>query len=108
MSESGRYTIIDEATGRKFVVEPLSGRGQKTTDRAFSNGGISGDGVKNKPSTGGSIREDESIITEDNGYKDVVTIGPYMGPEAFIDEVCKKGLKLTDLPRTTNIKSPVS
>ena len=102
MSDSGRYYITDEKSGRKFCVEPLSERGQKVTDRAFSNGGIDGSGVKNRPSTGGSIREDESIITED-GFKDIVTIGPYMSPQAFIDEVCKKNLKLTDLPTAPTV-----
>lgn len=93
---TGRYFIIDEKSGRKFCIEPLHTRSEKSTDVTFKNGGISGDGIKGPAIQGGSILEEESIITEENGYKDSIKIGPYMSPDALIQDVCSKGLKLND------------
>lgn len=102
MSETGRYYIRDEKTGRTFCIEPQHDRTQKATDVAFRNGhgGEKGltEGVKGKPSQGGSLPDDgsESIITEENGYKDIVVIGPYMSPQAYIGHILEKGKRLND------------
>lgn len=82
---TGRYMIVSKA-GRKFMVEPIAERGQKIDGHAFTNGGISGDEVKNKQ-LGGSIREEDSVITEENGYKKIVTLPPGVSPNGFIEAI---------------------
>lgn len=89
MSESGRYTIVDQATGRKFVVEPIHERNEKATDRTFSNGGIDGEAVKNKPSQGGSISPEESTITPENGFTNITTLPAGVSPLDWINEQLK-------------------
>ena len=97
MSETGRYFIYDHETGRKFCIEPL-GRAQV---KVFTNGGVDGTAEKNKSTPkGGATPPEESTITEENGFKDIVVIGPHMSPEAFIEDVCRKNLRLTDLGTT--------
>jgi hypothetical protein len=66
---TGRYYIIDQATKRKFCVEPIRERNEKENDRVFTNGGITGEDVKNKSQVkGGAVTENESIITTQNGF----------------------------------------
>lgn len=108
MSTSGRYYIVDEKTGRKFCIEPLHSRNEKETDVTFTNGGICGNEVKGKPSNGGSIREEDSIITEENGFKDIVTVGPYVSPEGYIDYIIKNSLKLTSPEAIVRGKLPLN
>ena len=71
MSESGRYWVIDAVSGRRFCVEPMRER----------NSPIDGDWKKgNQPAKGGAIKADESIITEDNGFAEIVTLRPGESP----------------------------
>jgi len=96
MSESGRYYIKDEATGRRFWVEPM---GERPTEKVFKNGGVGGDAEKNKSTPkGGSVTSAQSALTPENGFfeEDIVVIGPHMSPEGFIDWVVKNGYKLGD------------
>jgi hypothetical protein len=72
MSKTGRYTVVDLNSGRRFVVEPLHERNEKATDTTMTNGGVDGASVKNKSQVqGGSVSEDESIITPENGFMDI-------------------------------------
>lgn len=67
--ETGRYWVKDMASGRAFCVEPIRERNQKVDDRVFTNGGIDGTDSKNKSQVrGGSVSEEESIITPENGF----------------------------------------
>lgn len=77
MSTTGRYFYHDPHTGRRFCVEPISERDQKREDTAWSNGGID-------PVRGGSIREDESIITAENGFTGITFLKPGVSPDAYI------------------------
>jgi hypothetical protein len=72
IEHTGRYFVRDMKTNRVFCVEPLRERNEKVDDRVFTNGGISGTDVKNKSQVkGGSVLEDDSIITKENGFKDI-------------------------------------
>ena len=82
---TGRYFVTTKG-GRKFAVEPIAERSQKIDGHAFTNGGIGGDEVKNKQ-LGGAIRESESIITEENGYKNIVVLPPGHSPNGFIESL---------------------
>lgn len=84
MSLTGRYYI--RKNGRTFCVEPIAERNQKIDDAAFKNGGISGDEVKNKH-LGGSIREEDSIITPENGFKNIVMLPPGTSPNGYIEDL---------------------
>ena len=86
---SGRY-YVKTRSGRTFCVEPIADRTQKVDGQVFTNGGISGDEVKNKQ-LGGSIREEDSIITTENGFKTIFTLPAGHSPNGFIDslELCE-------------------
>ena len=88
MPYSGRYFVKDLKTGRTFCVEPIHERNEKETDRVFTNGGYDGTSVKNKSqSQGGSISEDESIITPENGFKNIVILPPGESPNGYIESI---------------------
>ena len=82
MSTTGRYFIRDRQSGRLFCVEPINARDQKLDDKLWSNGGI--DQVR-----GGAIPEEESIITPENGFRDITYLPPGTSPESFIDKLLR-------------------
>ena len=83
MSTTGRYYVKDPASGRLFCVEPISERDQKVSDKAVEMGGV-------KQSAGGSVTEVESVITEENGFVNIVTLGPGVSPSSYISELLKR------------------
>lgn len=87
---TGRYYVVTKS-GRKFCVEPIAERHQKIDGPAFTNGGISGEGVKVEKSLGGAIRPEDSIITKENGYNRIFTLPPGHSPNGFIEalEACE-------------------
>lgn len=72
---TGRYWIIDQATGRKFLVEPIGRRGIDF-----------GDSIEQRARSDGSIRERESVISEDNGFKN---IGYARNPSDFVKRLLR-------------------
>ena len=82
MSTTGRYFYHDPRTGRRFCIEPISERDQRQEEKTWTNGGI--DQVR-----GGSIREDESIITAENGFTGITTLPPGVSPDAFIEALIR-------------------
>lgn len=60
---TGRYTVTDLVTGKVTVVEPISERTQKETDKTWEKG--------NQAVQGGAIRREDSIITEENGFTNI-------------------------------------
>lgn len=89
---SGRYWVL--AGGRRFLVEPIHDRTQRSTDRVFRNGGFDGEAVKHKSEIeGGSVAEDESIITPENGFQHSVVLPTGTSPEGYIDMLVRTGKK---------------
>lgn len=88
-TNTGRYFVV-LPSGRKFCVEPIAARGDKIDGHVYTNGGIGGDETKNDQ-LGGSIREEDSIITPENGFKNIVMLRPGSSPNGFIERVtsCK-------------------
>jgi hypothetical protein len=78
MSTTGRYFVRDQRSGRVFCVEPINRRDQKLDDQQWTNGGI--DQVR-----GGAVPEDESIITPENGFKNITYLPPGTSPDGFIE-----------------------
>ena len=87
MSESGRYFIVDAESGRKFCVEPIGDNHEKWGDLDPVTKKMSGSyGDKYQ----GSINAKDSIITEENGFKNITTLPPGVSPEGFIEGLLKK------------------
>jgi len=85
-AETGRYMVIDQATGRKFLVEPIGDPHTVWGDINPATKKVEGDyGDKNK----GSIDEKESIITEENGFKNIKTLKVGESPMTYINELLK-------------------
>lgn len=88
MSETGRYTVVDLNSGRRFVVEPIRQRNEKKNGRIYKNGGSDGEATKNKSEVvGGSVSEEESIITPENGFTDIRYAAPGVSPMDIIAQM---------------------
>jgi hypothetical protein len=86
MSKSGRYTYTDLKTGRTFVVEPIGDSHETWGDVDPVTKKMTGSYGEKYP---GSIDKSESIITEENGFKNIMTIGPGISPQSYIEEFIK-------------------
>lgn len=87
MSESGRYFVVDAESGRKFCVEPIGDAHEKWGDVDPVTKKMSGSyGDKYQ----GSINKKDSIITEENGFRNIKTLEPGISPETYISELLKK------------------
>lgn len=80
MSNTGRYTVHGK-DGRTFVVEPISLHANRNADWGSTD-------TTNLP-IGGAVHPDDSIITEDK-FKNIITLGPGVSPEGYIDQICTK------------------
>ena len=83
--ETGRHIIYSYRTGKTYAVEPMGNPHIKwgSIDPATGN-------LTNKKGAGkhrGSIDEKDSMITEENGFKNIVVHKPGQSPYAYIDEV---------------------
>lgn len=88
-NENGRYWIHDPKTGRTFCIEPISERDQKVTDQVFKNGGYDTTSTKwHSEAQGGSIREEESIITKDK-FKNIMVLPPGTSPDSIVEQILK-------------------
>lgn len=89
MSKTGRYTFTDPKSGRTFYIEPITPRSRQNkswgdVDPATKK--VTGSyGDKHK----GSVEERESIITEENGFKNIVTLPAGTSPEGYIKQLLK-------------------
>ncbi|HEX7243791.1 MAG TPA: hypothetical protein VF263_26120 [Longimicrobiaceae bacterium] len=77
MSTTGRYFYHDARSGRTFCIEPISDRTQKVDDQQWTNGGID-------PVLGGAIRQEESIITPENGFRNITLLPAGVSPDGFV------------------------
>lgn len=84
MSDTGRYYVKSFKTGKVYCIEPID----NTPERK-----IWGDvDPATKKLTGtygkkyrGSIKSEDSIITKENGFKNIKFLKPGQNPEDFID-----------------------
>lgn len=87
MSKTGRYYITDIKTGRKFCVEPIGDPHETWGDLDPVTKKMTGNYGEKYP---GSIKEEDSIITEDNGFKNITFLSPGVSPQSYIDELLKQ------------------
>lgn len=84
MSKTGRFYIRSKS-GKLYVVEPIQ-RGGKI-DGDWGNH-IPGKGLeKVKPKFPGAVKPSESIITEDNGFTNIVELEPGVSPIEYIERL---------------------
>lgn len=86
--DTGRFIVTSLVTGRKYYVEPIdSGTRTDWGDINPATKKIEGDyGTKYR----GSVRESESLITEENGFGNIVTLPPGYSPLEYIQQLDKK------------------
>lgn len=85
--DTGRFIVTSLKTGKRYYVEPID-NGEKLTwgDINPATKKIEGDyGLKHK----GSIKESESLITSENGFKNIVTLPPGYSPLDYIEKIEK-------------------
>lgn len=85
MNDTGRYYIIDIKTGRKFCVEPL-------LDGEHTNWGDLNPATKKVEGNYGekyigAIDRKDTIITEENGFKNIIELKPGESPTDFINSL---------------------
>jgi len=85
MSDTGRFWVVDHKTGRRFCVEPISERDQQVNTKEWDVGGA-------ESVDGGAIRREDSVITEENGFEEIVEIQGSIMSE--IEKRLKKGDRL--------------
>lgn len=88
-AETGRFIVVSERTGRRYFVEPIgSGR---TADWGSYN--PSTGEIENKKGTGkytGSVKSEDSLIQENNGFYNIVELKPGVSPLSYIEELDSK------------------
>ena len=89
--DTGRFIVKSLKTGKKYYVEPIdSGERTEWGDLNPCTKKLEGDyGSKHK----GSIKESESLITEENGFENIVVLEPGFSPLEYIENLEKKCLK---------------
>lgn len=86
---TGRFIVTSQRTGKVYAVEPIMGRhdSPKRGDLNPATKKIEGSyGQKFK----GAVEEEESLITEENGFKNIVTLDVGTSPLHAIEVLDSK------------------
>jgi hypothetical protein len=83
-SENGRFYVIDHKTGRKFCIEPIGDSHIKWGDINPATKKVEGNYGEKYP---GSIHIDDSIITKENGYKNIIVGEIGQSPTDIINSI---------------------
>ena len=82
--QTGRFIVESKATGVKYYVEPIGSSHVKWGDQDPVSKKLTGKyGQKYK----GSIEAEDSLITDDNGFENIVTLEPGQSPLAYINKI---------------------
>ncbi len=86
--ETGRFIVCSKRTGKKYFVEPI---GTVKTNWG-SIDPATGDLMNKKghDKYKGSIEPNESLITPENGFKNIITLDKGVSPLAYIDWIDAK------------------
>lgn len=87
--ETGRFIVTSTRTNKKYFVEPIGD--SRPSDWGSYN--PSTGNIENKKGSGkytGSINESESLITEQNGFKNIKYSGKGVSPLSIIEELDSK------------------
>lgn len=82
---TGRFVVTSQRTGRKYFVEPIGKTKTNWGDiQSYGGGVVTGSyGEKYR----GSVDEKDSLITEENGFKNITTLEPGTSPLAYIEHI---------------------
>ena len=82
---TGRFIVISHRTGKKYCVEPIGNVKTKWGDvQSYGTGVVTGSyGQKYR----GSIDKEDSLITKENGFKNIETLEPGKSPFAWIEHI---------------------
>jgi hypothetical protein len=83
--ETGRFVVISSKTGVKYYVEPI-GNGRPADWGSYNPSTGKIENKKGFDKFTGSVKPEESIITEENGFKDVVMLGVGESPFSEIEK----------------------
>lgn len=86
--DTGRFIVKSLKTGRIYYIEPIDG-GERVNwgDLNPATKKLEGDyGSKHK----GAIKESESIIKEENGFTNIITLPPGYSPLEYIEKLDEK------------------
>lgn len=82
--QTGRFIVKNMKTGKKYLVEPIGNPKTRFGDVNPATKQVEGSyGDKFR----GSIDESESIITEENGFTNIVELEPGVSPLAYIQSL---------------------
>lgn len=87
--DSGRFIVYSQRTGKQYFVEPIDNRSKTDWTEWGSIDPATGK-MMNKPGFrkyAGAIQENESMITAENGFKNIRMLEPGMSPHAMIDHI---------------------
>jgi hypothetical protein len=87
--DTGRFIVCSKRTGKKYFVEPIE---TAKTPKWGSIDPATGE-LMHKKGDGkyrGGISEKESLITPDNGFKNIITLDVGVSPLAYIDMIDAK------------------
>lgn len=79
---TGRHMIVSFRTGKRYVIEPIAGNKVKWGDLNPATGKVEGSYGEKYP---GAIAEKDSLITEENGFKNIQMFEPGQSPYAAIE-----------------------
>lgn len=82
---TGRFIVRSDRTGRTYFIEPTGNVKTKWGDvQSYGTGVVTGSyGQKYR----GSIDKEDSLITEENGFKNIVMLDPGMSPLKYIEKI---------------------
>jgi hypothetical protein len=81
--DTGRHVVISFRTGKTYAIEPMGKPHTNWGDLNPATGKVEGSyGEKYR----GSIDEKDSLVTEENGFKNITILKPGMSPAAYIEE----------------------
>ena len=82
--DTGRHLVYSYRTGKTYAVEPMGNPHVKWGDLNPATGKVEGKyGQKHR----GSIDEKDSLITKENGFKNIKVLGKGVSPAGYIEEL---------------------
>ena len=82
--ETGRFIVSSLRTGRSYFVEPIGNPKTGWGDVNPATGKVEG---KYGKKFRGSIDKEDSLISDENGFKNIVMLDPGTSPLSYIDMV---------------------
>ena len=85
--DTGRFIVYSNKTGISYYVEPLSGGPKRNWGNQIP--GKPGDGTEGDYGCKytGSVHPSDSLITEENGFKNIDCLLPGVSPHGTINEI---------------------